>query len=93
MKCLGVALKVLRQLSGRTIQQLAKETEIHVSHLSQIENGQRLPQLPTLQKFGDLYGVEVADIIDLGKFYETATTERIANAIKKLVAEYRGYAA
>jgi transcriptional regulator with XRE-family HTH domain len=57
----GEHIKRLRAERGWSQPQLAVEAGVAVSAVSQIENGRRSPNVSTLDKLAEAFGVEVAD--------------------------------
>jgi transcriptional regulator with XRE-family HTH domain len=57
----GAHIKRLRAERGWSQPQLAVEAGVAVSAVSQIENGRRSPNVSTLDKLAEAFGVEVAD--------------------------------
>lgn len=53
----------LRQHSGRSIRQLAREAQVSHSHLAYIENGTRNPKEAILKRVTDVLGVPMEDLI------------------------------
>lgn len=57
-------LKRLREFSGRSIRQLARESGVSSSHLAYVEKGQRNPKEAVIKKLADALGVPMEDIVD-----------------------------
>ncbi len=60
---LGSELRRLRKSRRLTLANVAKETELSVSFLSDVERGRTKPSLDTLEKLAACYGVSVNDIL------------------------------
>ncbi len=54
---IGIALKLLRELRGRSQAELARKASVGKSQLSKYENGKELPKLDSLQKLLGELGV------------------------------------
>lgn len=60
---IGNTLKKIRKEKGYTQKKFAEKADIPVSTYSNYENGNRNPNLQTLQKFADLLNVSLSEII------------------------------
>lgn len=58
------ALRRLREFSGKSIRQLAKEAEVSHSHLAYIENGGRQPGEAIVKKLADALKVPMEDLLN-----------------------------
>lgn len=57
-------IKILRKKEGMSQQQLADQLNIHVTHLSKIENAHLLPSLDTLRVITQIFNVSADDLIN-----------------------------
>ncbi|MBS4179707.1 helix-turn-helix domain-containing protein [Lederbergia citrea] len=58
----GRRIRAFRKLKGFTQEGLAKEIEISVSVLGEIERGSRLPSEPVLEKISEILGVSMEEL-------------------------------
>jgi transcriptional regulator with XRE-family HTH domain len=65
-----------------TLDQLAEEAELSPNYLGSIETGKRDPQLSTVQKIADAFGISIGELVGDG---EELTPE--VRAAAKLFAE------
>ena len=56
---LGMSLRGLRKAFGMTLKQLAEQTGLSISYLSDMERGRNCPSVKTLKKIAAAYGREV----------------------------------
>lgn len=62
---LGEKLKMLRKsIHKLTLVELAQQTELSVSFLSDLERGQTRPSLDTLEKLSKFYKVNINELLD-----------------------------
>lgn len=61
LRHIGARLQGLRRKQGLTLEQLARDSGLSTSYLSQIENGSAVPSLTALQLIGAELGTDVAD--------------------------------
>ena len=61
---LGAALRVRRETVGLTRRQLAALSDVSFDSLYAIETGRRLPNLSTLLKLADAFGVTSRDLLE-----------------------------
>lgn len=66
----GVTLALLRDLEGKTVAQVARESGTGKSQVSKYENGQELPKLETLARI-----LPVLDVSPLGFFFALAVVD------------------
>jgi len=59
----GKAVKELRLKKGMTQQQLANACGLDISHVGQIERGQRNPTLGVMQGLASILGVRLSDLL------------------------------
>lgn len=79
----GEKLKYLRKLRGMTQEDLISRTGLSRSYISELENNNRNPSLPTLEKFASVFGVDKSYLIN-----ENATTiDEIAKATGNEMSE------
>jgi transcriptional regulator with XRE-family HTH domain len=57
-------LRRLREFSGKSIRQLAREAEISHSHLAYVESGKRKPKEGVVKKLADALDVSMNDLIN-----------------------------
>jgi transcriptional regulator with XRE-family HTH domain len=57
----GERIKQLRMSKGISLSQLSKDVDVSRSMLSQVENGQALPSLPTLGRIVEALGVSLSE--------------------------------
>ena len=60
-------LKALRKQSGLTQVEVAKRLHLSQGTVTHYENGRRVPDIGTVKKFADLYGVSVDYLLDTRK--------------------------
>lgn len=65
-------LRVLRAEQGLTIGDASKEAGVSADTLGLIERGKRAPQVSTLRKLGDLYGVSLDELLQAADEREPA---------------------
>lgn len=59
-------LKAYRETSGLSLQKLSFKTNLSVSYLSLLENGERKnPSLDTLYKLATAFNIDIVDFLDL----------------------------
>ncbi len=90
MKCICDALKKIRVLSGKSRKELAELLGLSENHLREIESARRNPHINLLEKYRDVYGVKVSDIVRLAEMiqegkYPVYLNERVV--IKALLYE------
>ena len=61
----GARIKQLRMSKGISISKLSKEIRVSRSLISQVENGQALPSLPTLGKIVEAIGVTLSEFFNM----------------------------
>lgn len=71
----GIALKVLRELSGSSQATLARKAKIGKSQLSKYENGRELPKLDSLEKVLEALNVRPVVLFYLADFLNRVGTE------------------
>lgn len=71
----GLALKVLRELSGTSQAALARKAKIGKSQLSKYENGRELPKLDSLEKLLEALNVRPVVLFYLTDFLDRVGTE------------------
>lgn len=57
---IAAAIKAMRRLSRLTLEEFATHRGISVGTLKQLESGKGQPKVETLNKIGDVFGLEVA---------------------------------
>ncbi len=60
---LGRRIRAYRELAGITQEKLAWQCDLNKSHLSQIENGKRMPSIPVLCEVAGVLGLHAADLL------------------------------
>ena len=63
MRTTGQNIKEARKEAGLTLQDIANETKLSISFLSDIERGRTLPSLKTLQKIANVYNRNIASFL------------------------------
>ena len=59
-------LKTYRKTNGLSLQELSIKTNLSVSYLSLLENGERKnPSLDTLDKLATAFNIDIVDFLDL----------------------------
>jgi len=71
----GIALRVLRELSGTSQAALARKAKIGKSQLSKYENGRELPKLDSLEKLLEALNVRPVVLFYLTDFLDRIGTE------------------
>lgn len=66
----GIAVRQLREAQGWSQEMLAERANLNRSYIGELERGQAIPSLLTLQKLGLALGLSLANLL--------AYTERIA---------------
>ena len=62
-KLIGKQIKILRQASGMSQEELAEKISMSAKYLSRIERGSANPTLDTFMKLADSLQVEVSDLL------------------------------
>lgn len=57
-------IKELRKENGWTVEQLAEKVGLSKSYVSEIENGKKVANQTRIQKFADVFGVRVMQLLD-----------------------------
>lgn len=71
---LGAKLKAIRRSKGVTLQQIADQTGLSKSFVSQIETGAANPSIASLKKITDVLGIPLAALFHAGEEAEEAGT-------------------
>ncbi|MCB2185640.1 MAG: cupin domain-containing protein [Deltaproteobacteria bacterium] len=88
MKDISKKLKTLRNLKGKTLQDVSDATGISVAFLSLVENSKSGISLANLQKIMKYYGTSINDIINLDEEEERAREEEAAPATASRVVRF-----
>jgi len=64
---IGIRLRRIRRIQGRTLQQVADQAKITKSLLSKIENGSSMPPIATLTRIAKALGVDIAALLSNSK--------------------------
>jgi transcriptional regulator with XRE-family HTH domain len=70
---LGLRVRECRLAAGLTLRLLSDQTSISVTHLSQIERGDKVPSLERLLALADAFEATVTDLLSV---YPYGTSER-----------------
>lgn len=76
-KRIGSRVKAGRNAAGMTQEQLADSVARSIEALSNIERGESLPPLDTLQSIADTLSLSLIDLIDDGQRHQSAKREEI----------------
>ena len=60
---LGLKLKSMRRQRGLTLQQLARQTDLSISYISEIEKGKKYPKAEKLLRLASALGVPFEDLV------------------------------
>ncbi len=63
MKRFGEKLRTLRQRRGMTLQELSQLLEVSTTHIWNIENGKKMPNVPMVIKVSDIFTVMADQLI------------------------------
>jgi transcriptional regulator with XRE-family HTH domain len=84
-KSIGEKIKFFREKQLEVSQEeLADRAKVHVTHLSRLENGTRLPTIETLIKICDALNVSVSEILPGEK--KKPSADAITEEILRLIA-------
>ncbi|WLR53593.1 helix-turn-helix transcriptional regulator [Mesobacillus subterraneus] len=64
MSYLGSRIKELRQRKGLSLRELGEEINMNYSHLSRLENGQKVPSLETIELLANYFEVKASYFLD-----------------------------
>lgn len=70
---IGKAIAHYRKKQGWTMTQLAEESDVTQSAISQYENGKKNPTRETVEKLASAFGITPDELIDKAKSYPTPT--------------------
>ncbi|WP_170289299.1 helix-turn-helix domain-containing protein [Metabacillus lacus] len=70
MSYLGRRLKELRQGSGLSLRELGERINMNYSHLSRLENGQKIPSLETIELLAKFFEVKASYLLGEVDTYE-----------------------
>lgn len=90
MKKLGKAIRLLRLYDDKSIKEFAKEIGMSPNHLSEIERGNKNPNIVTIEKIGFFLeqGITASVILKFAEYLENdykATTAKIQKSIIKTI--------
>lgn len=60
---IGTAMKLIRTTKNIKLSPLAKEIDVSVSYLSEIENNKKQPSLELIEKYANYFGLRSSDIL------------------------------
>ena len=63
MKRFGEKLHQLRQQRGLTLQELSDQLEVSTTHIWNLENGRKIPNVALVIKLSDIFGVTADQLI------------------------------
>ena len=63
-KALGLKIKRMRQIKDITLRELAKQTELSSSFISQVENGKTSPSLQSIKKIATVLNTTVGELLE-----------------------------
>ena len=63
---LGIAIRLIREKSGKTQHELAEDLGVTINYLSLVENGKRGMSIPNINKLADIFSIPASFIIFLG---------------------------
>lgn len=69
-KKLGLRIKELREKRGLTQLKLADALNMEASNLSKIERGVQIPKEESLEKFAEVFDVDIKDLFDYEHFVD-----------------------
>ena len=72
---LGRKIQELRTARGLTLEDLADKLNLSVGHLSNFENGRRIPRLEMFQKIAKYFQIEYKDLLDITEEKDTKEQE------------------
>lgn len=75
----GHKIKCLRKEHNMTTKELADKCNISQPVISKLENGNRIPDVPTLQKICNVFDITLSD------FFANNASETIDNSLKELL--------
>jgi XRE family transcriptional regulator, regulator of sulfur utilization len=84
---LGDRLREIRQRQGETLLQVARSTDLSVSHLSDLERGKANPSIETLEKLATHYKLDLAGIVASVDGWGTFTPESLPAGLAELVQD------
>ena len=87
---IGDRIRRLRNLQGRTLQDIAVASRFSRSLLSKIENGKIVPPVATLVRIAEALGTHVSSLLE-DQNSEDATYATWDETLRKFVATERGY--
>lgn len=82
---LNKALKILRQFEGITQTELAKELNVSVSHISEIETGKNTITLEMLNKYADYFDVPISHLMLFSEQIENESLR--SEKVRKFIAK------
>jgi len=59
---LGETFRRVRQVSGMTLETVARQAEVTKGYLSKVESGRAMPSIAVISKLADVYGMPLSDI-------------------------------
>ena len=95
----GMKIKSIRKEKGMTLQQIADIMGCTPQHISQYENGKRLPKIETLMRLSKALNVDIDDLVDTSELAiidirehpekwgldkDNLSKDRVEHAFKKL---------
>lgn len=70
-KGIGQILKVLRVANDYTLKDIEEKANLSVSYISELENGKKSVTVKVLEKYANLFEIEMPQIMALVEFYES----------------------
>lgn len=83
------SLKRIRKEKGVTQDQIARYLNISRASYTNIENGKRDPDTPTMLRLADYFGVSVDELLGRITAYEAGTLEGLQLDERRILIEYR----
>ena len=85
---LGSRIQELRLKNNMTQSELAEKVDIATKHQSCIENGKNFPSSDLIEKYANVFQMDVSDLLNLTHIIDTNTQiEEIINLLKKAKKE------
>ncbi len=66
LRRVGARIRDLRRAGNLSLETLGEKADLHPTHLSAVERGQRNPSLVSLAKIARGLGVDIASLLDVG---------------------------
>ena len=75
-------LKNLRLKSNHSVNSLGKISNVSASHISRIENGERMPTPEILRKFSNVFNVDFIELLVISNVINLNDIEKYVNVNK-----------